>query len=120
MGRCGEMVQDKELQNILSQLAENLTAVYGEKLKTVILYGSVARGTATSESDIDIMVLVDLSVEELKMYRDKLCDVSTDFDLEYIRVFSIMDVSYSEFNEWKEVSPFYRNVKEEGIVLYAA
>lgn len=111
---------DQELRDILSKLADSLAKVYGNKLKSVILYGSVARGTATPESDIDIMVLVDSSTEELKKYSDKLCDVSTDLALEYLKVFSIIDVCYSEFSEWKQILPFYRNVANEGVVLYAA
>lgn len=111
---------NQELRNILNELSDSLAKVYGNKLKAVILYGSVARGTATPESDIDIMVLVDSSTEELKKYSDKLCDVSTDFALEYLKVFSIIDVCYSEYSQWKQVLPFYRNVEKEGVVLYAA
>lgn len=114
------MIQDNELKNILEKLSASIKVVYGSKLKAIILYGSVARGTATPESDIDIMVLVDSSAEELKKYADKLCDVSTDFALEYFKVFSIIDVCYAEFSEWKQVLPFYRNVANEGVVLYAA
>lgn len=114
------MIQDNEMRKILEKLSASLKALYGEKLKAIILYGSVARGTATPESDIDIMVLVDSSEEELKEYADRLCEVSTDFALEYFKVFSIMDVCYSEFSEWKQVLPFYRNIANEGVVLYAA
>lgn len=114
------MVQDKELEIILNKLSNRLVNVYGRMLKSVILYGSVAKGTATPESDIDIMVLVDTSAEELKKYEDKLCDVSTDFALEYLKVFSIMDVSYPEYCQWKQVLPFYKNVENEGVILYAA
>ncbi len=109
-----------EMGRILSELAGLLRQVYGEKLRAVILYGSVARGTQTEDSDIDIMVLVDGSDAELREYSDKLSDVSTDISLKYLKVFSIMDVSYQEYSEWKQVSPFYRKVSEEGVVLYAA
>jgi hypothetical protein len=66
------------------------------------------------------MVLVDVPEEELKSYRDALCDLSVDFDLEYIKVFSIVDICYARFSAWKDVLPFYRNVAKEGIVIYAA
>lgn len=114
------MVHDKELQEILNKLASSLLALYGTKLKSIILYGSVARGTATSESDIDILLLVDEQPEKLKNYEEQLTDVSTDFALKYFKVFSIVDVSYSEFIQWKQTLPFYRNVANEGVVLYAA
>ena len=109
-----------ELKKILTELADMLQKVYQEKLKAVILYGSVARGTATDESDIDIMVLVDGTDQELRMFEDKLSDVSTDISIKYFKVFSIIDVSYQEYMTWMTISPFYRNVSEEGVVLYAA
>lgn len=111
---------DMELKIILTELSHMLQNVYREKLKAVILYGSVARGTATDNSDIDIMVLVDGTNQELRTFEDQLSDVSTDISLKYFKVFSIIDVSYHEYTEWKEASPFYRNVSKEGVVLYAA
>ena len=113
-------LQNKELENVLGELADMLQEVYRDKLKAVILYGSAARGTATNESDIDIMILVDGVDQELKCFEDELNNVSTDISLKYFKVFSIIDVSYQEFTSWMEISPFYRNVSEEGVVLYAA
>ena len=43
-----------------------LKKVFGEKFQSVILYGSYARGDYDEESDIDIMITVDMSREELK------------------------------------------------------
>lgn len=42
-----EKLQDMELKRMLTELANMLQDVYHDKLKAVILYGSVARGTAT-------------------------------------------------------------------------
>ena len=114
------MQLDQELRKILGDLVVSLIGVYGNKLKSVILYGSVAKGTATDESDIDIMVLVDANTDELKMYTDRLCDVSSDYALEYFKMFSIIDVCYEEFDRWRHVLPFYKNVHAEGVVIYAA
>lgn len=85
-----------------------------------VYYGSVARGTATSGSDVDIMVLVDATDRELRNYEDRLGDVSTDISIKYLKVLSIVDVSYQEYMNWQKISPFYRNVSEEGVILYAA
>ena len=41
-------------RNLLEQYTEILKKIYGKHLKTVILYGSYARGTNTSESDVDV------------------------------------------------------------------
>ena len=111
-----EKIQDMDLRKMLLELEEKLQRVYGNKLKAVILYGSVARGTATEESDIDIMVLVDGTAQELRTFEDQLSDVS----IKYFRVFSIIDISYQEYMRWVNTSPFYRNVSKEGVILYAA
>lgn len=115
-----EQIKDEQMRKILSELAELIRQVYGKKLKSIILYGSTVRGTQTKDSDIDIMVLVDGNNSELRSYDDRLGDVSTEISLKYLKVFSIIDVSYQEYLKWKQISPFYRNVSEEGVVLYAA
>lgn len=115
-----EKIQDMDLRKMLLELEEKLQRVYGNKLKAVILYGSVARGTATEESDIDIMVLVDGTAQELRTFEDQLSDVSADISIKYFKVFSIMDISYQEYMRWMNTLPFYKNVSQEGVVLYAA
>ena len=49
-------------QNLLEQYVEEIKKIYGTHLQKIILYGSYARGDYTQESDIDIMILVDLPV----------------------------------------------------------
>ncbi len=115
-----EQIQDENMRKLLAELAESLHEIYGAKLKTVYLYGSVARGTQADDSDIDVMVLVDGDNDELRKYAEKLCDISTDISIKYLKVLSLIDVSYREYLDWKDISPFYRNVAKEGVVLYAA
>lgn len=115
-----EKIKDEKLRKILQEMAELLKQVYGNRLKAVILYGSVVRGTQTEDSDVDIMVLVDGTDAQLREYGERLSDVSTDLALKYMMVFSIIDVKYQEYQDWKTVSPFYKNVAQEGVVLYAA
>ena len=114
-----EKIKDEKLKKILQEMAELLKQVYGDRLKTIILYGSVARGTQTEESDVDIMVLIDGTDAQLREYDERLSDVSTDMALKYMTVFSIIDVKYQEYQEWKTVSPFYKNVDQEGVVVAA-
>lgn len=115
-----EKIKDENVRKMLAELAESLQHIYGNKLKTVVLYGSVARGTQTDDSDIDILILIDGNNDELRQYDDKLSDVSTDFSLKYLKVLSVIDISYQEYEEWRNLSPFYKNVSEEGVILYAA
>lgn len=115
-----EKIQDENIRKMLLELTESLHHVYGEKLKRVVLYGSVARGMYMDDSDIDVMVLIDGDNDELRQYDDKLTDVSTDFSLKFLKVLSLVDISYQEYENWRNLSPFYRNISEEGIILYAA
>ena len=57
------------IKMLLDQYTEILRKIYGSHLKTVILYGSYARGDYKADSDIDIMILLDLSDIDIKQYR---------------------------------------------------
>ncbi len=103
---------------ILKPFPEQLLLIYGNKLKSVILYGSFTRGTATDASDIDIAVIVDETDDELRKQFSALSDVTADLDLEYFRVFSSVDISYRRYQNWKNNYPFFRNIENEGIVLF--
>ena len=62
------------IHTLLIQYLSEIQKIYGAHLKSVILYGSYARGDYTPDSDIDIMILVDLSVEEMDAYSDALSE----------------------------------------------
>ena len=46
-------------EQIVQVLPAACQAVYGERLKSVAIYGSVARGTMRPDSDIDVLVVAD-------------------------------------------------------------
>ena len=89
--------------------------IFGEKFQNVILYGSYARGDYDEESDIDVMIMVDMSREELEKYRRTINNFCADLDLQYSVLLSSKLQSKPFFNEWKNVLPFYQNVEKEGI-----
>jgi predicted nucleotidyltransferase len=48
----------------VSRLRSALEARFGGRLRDVVLYGSYARGTATEDSDVDVLVVVDHLTDE--------------------------------------------------------
>lgn len=73
-----------------------MNSFFGSHLQKVILYGSYARGDFRTDSDIDIMILLDMS----------------DLDIKPIAK------SKAHFEKWIENYPFYSNIHKEGVVLY--
>ena len=62
-----------DIQPILDELREGLQAIYGPRLRQVILFGSYARGEAEDGSDIDVAVVLDdyeRSFEEARRIED--------------------------------------------------
>ena len=87
--------------------------MYGEKIKKVILYGSFVRGEATRDSDIDILVLVDQSLNPFEV-RENLSDLLFDILLEEGEHVSVMVVPEYFYDNYR--SPFILNVKKEGVI----
>ena len=100
------------------ELVQGLTDIWGNNISMIILYGSVARGNATKESDIDIAIVVRSQMDDGTKRR--FLSWAADMDIRYERVFSIVDIQESNMKKWEDVLPFYRNVKKEGIVLWKA
>ena len=71
------------IKMLLDQYTEILRKIYGNHLKTVILYGSYARGDYKADSDIDIMILLDLSDMDIKQYRHELSGETFDFNMDH-------------------------------------
>jgi predicted nucleotidyltransferase len=103
---------------ITNELVEGLRNLFNDRLVSIILYGSVARGTDTDESDVDIAII--LKDAKSQFVQDKLVDFTLNLDLKYDKVFSVIDIDYEEFIKWENILPFYKNVKKDGVVLWKA
>lgn len=106
------------IDTMLNQLIPGLIGIYGDLVDRVILYGSVARGSQTDESDVDVAVLLKSGATK-EMY-EQLLDLVVDLELESGRALSVVRIDYDKFQEWKDVMPFYKNIQNEGILLWQA
>lgn len=103
---------------LLGQYVEEIRKIYGKKLKSVILYGSYARGDFKPDSDIDIMILVDSTEMEIEELGKQLSWCTYDFNEEHDTDIKPIAKSDTHFRKWLGVSPFYTNVQKEGVQLY--
>jgi len=57
---------NEKLQNIMNIFAAECKALFGGKLCDLRLFGSYARGDYDEESDIDILIVLDMDEIEIK------------------------------------------------------
>lgn len=102
------------------ELVKGLLNLFHENLSMIILYGSVARNEATSESDIDIDIAIITKNDMNEEIRNKFICWSAEMDIRYDKIFSIIDIKEENMKKWGEVLPFYKNVQKEGVILWKA
>lgn len=100
---------------IMVELKEALEKTYGDKLKKLVLFGSHARGDARPDSDVDFLVVLDLSEKDLSVSREimKINETAVDLILKYEKTISIIPVSFETYMESQY--SFFINVRKEGI-----
>jgi predicted nucleotidyltransferase len=100
----------------LSALVTRLREQYGDQLLRVVLFGSKARGDSDSESDLDVLILVN---DGDWRFQDAVALVAFDPMIEYGVVLSPLVVNAADYRWWQEHhAPIYRNVSREGIELW--
>ena len=103
---------DERIRSIVQRVKGFLEKKYGSRLRAVILYGSHARGTATEDSDVDLLVVVDDTLRPDEVRRS-LSDLLLDILLEEGELVSVVVLPESFYKSYN--SPFLLNVKGEGV-----
>lgn len=113
------MCNKETLEVILERISERAKKEFGAQLSSVILYGSYAREDYDDESDIDVMIIVDLPAGRMKEFNRVFSDFSLELDLQYDVVVSLLLQDKATFERWKESSLFFKNVLKEGVEFVA-
>ena len=108
--------QDFKILPILQELIDSLRILYGAQLKRIILYGSYARGEATAESDLDVLIVLDRQLQNVYHEVSRLVPLIAELNLKYEVLPSCIPVSYEEYEKAK--TPLLMNVRSEGIVVH--
>lgn len=102
-------------QKAVSEFLERVRAAYGSQLQQAMLFGSKARGEATSDSDIDVAVIVS---DETWEVRDEICKFSADVSLQYDVLLDARVIGVARWEYMREIrAGLYQNISSEAIPL---
>ena len=102
---------------ILCEFRNKTKSIMGDSLKQMILYGSYERGDYGDNSDMDIMVLTELTDDRIIQIEDEIFDAAYDIELEYGVPISVNIKNEKHFKNWVNSLPYYSNIQKEGIII---
>jgi len=110
------------LQNFLRIIAEitseTLTSSLGDVITDVILFGSVARGNVTIDSDIDLQILIKHEKDAPKIRR-KLHEIIYPISLASNTTITLVVTGREKFTTWaKSKYSFAQEIVKEGYQLH--
>lgn len=92
------------------------------KIKEIYVFGSLARGRPQTQSDIDLMFMVDGNLEDVERVRDAiLCDFSENYEDKYPRVDAHacrFDTFHSNCDNGTVFGDFMMVIQQEGIRIW--
>jgi len=113
------MPNSPDRHRVLYEFGAECKRLFGDRLSDVRLFGSCARGDYNEESDIDVMLLLNMDRAESKRYLDEVCHVTSELDMKYGVFLSPILQSKPEYDAAKSFLGFFKNVEHEGVSIYA-
>ncbi|RLG37219.1 MAG: nucleotidyltransferase domain-containing protein [Candidatus Alkanophagales archaeon] len=99
-------------EKVVKELVQKLKEKFGGRIESVIVFGSYARGEWREKSDIDVLIIGDVKLDEIM-------DITYPILLEHGVYISPIVMSRDYFEMLKaEKTGFIENVLKEGTALY--
>ena len=109
------MCTSSQAMSIFREVYSACDELFDSRITDAYLYGSYARGDYHEDSDMDILLAVNLNDDELSKYRRKLASITSDLSLEHDITISVTVKPAELFHQYINVLPYYTNVVQEGI-----
>lgn len=109
----------QEVTTIIAELYSRVALLFPQSRIEAILFGSYARGDADSGSDIDVLLLVDASRQDISAQNWQIGNLAAELLLDYGVVVSPVVENREYFNSNLHLFPFYRNIESEGVRISA-
>ena len=113
------MRKEVDISRIMTSIYQFSENLFATKLDKVILYGSYAREDYDEESDVDIMIVVDMAEDDLQNYEALFTEFSSNTSLENEVLIVPVLRDKARFETQMEYVPFIQNVIAEGKLIYA-
>lgn len=109
------MCNQQQAVSILSEVYSYAEKLFAKDVLQAYLYGSYARGDYHEESDVDILLTVNMTDDSLAKMRKAVASIASDLSLKHDVTVSIAVKTHEQFTKYRNILPYYQNVVKEGI-----
>lgn len=107
------------IQNMLSKFTNEIKKELDGKILSIVLFGSVARGKYSRDSDVDLLIITsDLSIEEKTQLESIVTRISSKSSASYGFDLVPLNVTLLDFREGFKTRDFYKDLWEDHVLLY--
>jgi len=110
----GASAVKNSIRTALAELRRRFEELYGDRLTTMLLYGSQARGNAKPGSDTDVLVVLKGPVDSGREI-ERTLDIVSDLSLRFNEVITCVFMDDERFA--RRTGPLLRNVGREGVAV---
>lgn len=104
-----------KINKITADFKLAMQKLYGERLESVILYGSYARNEQTEDSDVDLLVV--LKDDEISKFKeiDKITDATYSLNSKYEFIISSQPITSKRLQN--DTTPFLYFIRKDGKII---
>lgn len=104
---------------LISELTDILKRKFDHRLLSIVLFGSIVKGSFTSTSDIDVLVICETLTKDWRARDKMILELTEDIELKYATSIHMALVSRDEISHAIDsVSPLMLEIYEANEIIY--